>query len=256
MMDVRAVSISVLASTAAALSFSPLKACAAELDIPIVVKWEQGVPYDLDGPVEVYKDSVWVRDKSGTEDRYVLIDQDYQILEEREELERSDGRSREGGSRGWFKGAEGETAGSLSVSARVPEELWGKDVVVTVSGGDGRTGSLYLREVNGYEQTELVPAGIYRIFEAKILGDLSQKYTPVYEEKDLEISSNGYGHVQIEFKEGIGTSPAETAMQDKKQGTIDKGRMSFIGVILVGIMVVMLVLAIAFVIAGIRHEKE
>ncbi len=246
-----------LLSVSVCLSISFLTVSAADLDIPIVVKWENGVPYDLDGPVEVYKESVWVRDKSSGRTRFVLIDKQYRILEERDELERADKSGQEDGSGSWFMLPENGKTGTLAVSAILPDELLGKDVVVAVSSGEG-VESLYLRQVNGYVQTELVPAGTYRLFEAKILGDVMQKYDPVYDDGDIVISEKGYGHIQIEFREDVGAEHIEeTNMETESEKNGDgSGFMSPAKIIVFFIACSVIILCIAFAFITIKQEME
>ena len=249
--------ITCLLSVSVFFSISLLTALASDLDIPIVVKWEDGVPYDLDGPVEVYKDSVWVRDKSNAETKYVLIDEQYKVLEERKELERTDSGRREGERGTWFTVPEGGKAGTLAVSAVLPEELLGKDVIVTVSSNDGQ-GSLYLRQANGYEQTELVPAGTYRLFEAKVLGDVTQKYNPVYDAADLVISERGYGHLQIEFREGVGAAQDEETGKETEMEKVspDQSFVSPATVVMAVIVGVIIISVIAFILLSVKMNME
>ena len=235
---------------------------ATDLDIPIVVRWDHGVPYDLDGPVEVYKDSVWVKDKSGVENRFILIDRQYQILEERKVLERPGRSSGEGEPGVWFASPEHGKIGTLAVSAILPEELLGKDVVVTVSDSSGGNGSLYLRQANGYEQSELVPAGRYQVFEAKVLGDVTQRYDPVYEGEDVVVDENGYGHIEIEFREGVAPMRTrENSVDEDKDGreqqTDKEGMFPFVmAMILVCITGMAVAFAAMFLYVSVRMNRE
>ena len=116
----------------------------AQADIPNITQWMssngQRVPLDADGDVikiggEGKKDEAWVRDLTSDEIVYYLMDSDYNIKETKSEAEFQpilDKDTTDSATGEIIKTDEGEKTGTLMLEAKLPDELKGKDVIVSI----------------------------------------------------------------------------------------------------------------------------
>ena len=183
----------------------------AQLDVPKIVSWKSGIPYDGDGdPVKVYKDTVWCKDLTRASPVYVLVNKDYVILEEKDQIGGDDPTEGFPGEKiSW----EGENTGWLTLTASLPEDVQRKDVVVTLQ-GHGGCGDYYLRAVNGYEESVELPVGTYSVAGAMISGDYAQRYQPEFG-RQITIQEGTGTRLVIVFHDDVQLFSAKKGVQEQ-----------------------------------------
>ena len=98
--------------------------------------------------------------------------------------------------------------------------------------------------------------------EAKVLGDVTQRYDPVYEGEDVVVDENGYGHIEIEFREGVAPMRTrENSVDEDKDGreqqTDKEGMFPFVmAMILVCITGMAVAFAAVFLYVSVRMNRE
>lgn len=186
----------------------------AQADIPNITQWMssngQRVPLDADGDVikiggEGKKDEAWVRDLTSDEIVYYLMDSDYNIKETKSEAEFQpilDKDTTDSATGEIIKTDEGEKTGTLMLEAKLPDELKGKDVIVSIKRTNGESGSYRLYETNNYEATEIVPVGEYTVMDVRINGDMANEHMASYE-GTTEVTEDGGAYFNFDFTDNI-----------------------------------------------------
>ena len=190
-------------------ALSPVAAC-AQMHMPTITQWrEEGgrrIPLDADGdPITVGAVTgaarSWARDVSGSGQAvYVLLDRDYEILETRTEEEmrpEMENDPTDGAAGAAFSAAQDQKAGTLTMTASLPEGADGKDVVVTLTNG-GTVGEYHLYAKNSYESTAIVPVGEYHVLNVRVQGDSAQEYSASYPDA-VTVTEDGGAHYYFDF---------------------------------------------------------
>ena len=205
----------------------------AQPHIPTITDWrEEGgrkIPVDADGDDIVIgaitgAEQSWVRDATDEDNiRYYLMDKEYNIIETRTQEEMQpliDKDPTDSGAGQSFETDDADEVGSLTLTAIVPKDVDGKDVVVTLYNGV-TTADYHLYSTNNYETTEIVPVGTYSVVNVRIQGDVAQTYTASYADS-VEVTEDGGAYYTFDFDTDVSLNRPDMA-DSMEEGEEEQG---------------------------------
>lgn len=226
----------------------------AQPDAPIVVEWQDGVPYDGNGDVIKIEGKGWIYDGTLDKPMFQLVDEKYNVLEQRETTGMRDPTDHEEGE--GIEVDEDEEFGWLTLQAELPEDADGKDVLVSIQ-GEGGSGDYRLIKQNNYEVTVQLPIGTYEVENARIDGDLALTYSCEYN-SDTEIRANDGTNLYFTFVKGnlLNAGKTDAAIIQDEEETTTNNKADIIMIILYVLIGIIVVFAGLFVFLLIRNRRD
>lgn len=167
----------------------------AAIEMPQVFSWEDDIARDFNGnPVT----DCWAYDPSQPEMKYVKLDKDGKLIEQKATYEVV---------------SEEKQTGWIKYEAILPDELKGYTVNVSITGPETYNVSLY--DINDYTSMQEVVAGTYKIDVAMIAGDYKNEYPSTFEEEITVYPNSTAAVLSVDF------TPQEEVKEEEPEETTE-----------------------------------